>query len=113
MLDIDVQGAKKLKSVLPDAVFIFILPPSFAELRERLHGRASESDNALKTRLNNAIAEMNEYVHYEYIVVNDELDTAIDKIQSILIAEHCRKNRAELPEGLIALLRGNINDLTE
>ena len=112
VLDIDVQGAQKLRKRLPNAVFIFILPPSYEELKKRLKNRASESETALNIRLENALNEMCEYTSYDYIVINDELEGAIDKIESILIAEHCRRDRVILPNGLIEKLRGKNNDIT-
>ncbi len=90
ILDIDTQGAAQMRSVLKDAIFIFIMPPSLDILETRLRARNSESSQALETRLQNARREMQQYQLFDYIVVNDDLLSAVERVRSIMIAEHCR-----------------------
>ncbi|MFH1623843.1 MAG: guanylate kinase [Pseudomonadota bacterium] len=97
ILDIDGQGARQLKNKYPDGVYIFILPPSWKDLEERLRARKTDSDEDIKRRLENAKEELRYLVHYDYIVVNDDFDTAVSMVASIIIAEKCRRERA-LPQ---------------
>nr|WP_291568451.1 guanylate kinase [Clostridium sp. UBA2485] len=90
ILEIDIQGALKIKSAYPDGVFIFILPPSMEELRSRITNRGSETPESLKTRLNSAYEEISFASKYDYAVINDEVNEAVKKIESIIIAEKCR-----------------------
>ncbi len=90
ILDIDTQGAAQMRSVLNDAVFIFIMPPSLDVLETRLRARNSESPQALETRLHNARKEMQQYRLFDYVVVNDDLLSAVERVRSIMLAEHCR-----------------------
>lgn len=95
LLNIDVQGGIRVKKVFPDAVMIFILPPSFETLKERILKRGGDATPDLDTRLENAVSELTASDSYDYIVVNDDLDTAIEQIQSIIEAERCRKDRRQ------------------
>ncbi len=95
VLDIDVQGAAQLKKQLPEAVTIFILPPSRRELEERLRSRSLDDDAVMARRLRDARREIQNYSAYDYIVVNDHLDQSAEKLQGIFLAERCRKQRAE------------------
>lgn len=90
ILEIDIQGALKIKSSYPEGVFIFIMPPSMEELRNRITNRGSETPESLKTRLEAAYDEISFASKYDYAVVNDEVDKAVKKIESIIIAEKCR-----------------------
>ena len=90
ILEIDIQGALKIKSSYPEGVFIFIMPPSMEELRNRITNRGSETPESLKTRLEAAYHEISFASKYDYAVVNDEVDKAVKKIESIIIAEKCR-----------------------
>ena len=90
ILEIDIQGALKIKSAYPDGVFIFILPPSMEELRYRITNRGSETPESLKTRLNCAYEEISFASKYDYAVINDEVNEAVKKIESIVTAEKCR-----------------------
>lgn len=90
ILEIDTQGALKIKSSYPEGVFIFIMPPSMEELRNRITNRGSETPESLKTRLEAAYDEISFASKYDYAVVNDEVDKAVKKIESIIIAEKCR-----------------------
>lgn len=97
-LDVDVQGGASLRRAFPDGVFVFILPPSLEELQRRLAGRGSESPDTLVRRLQDAPGEMAEYRHYQYVVVNDDLQRARRELEAILAAERRRLTRL-LPLG--------------
>ena len=87
VLDIDVQGALNVIASEKEKVSIFILPPSMKVLRERLTGRGTETQEAIDRRLNNAIWELSQKDHYEYKVINDDLDEAVRTVQAIIEAE--------------------------
>ncbi len=104
LLDIEVQGAAKVREKCPDALFIFIIPPSFEELSRRLHNRQTDSDEVIRGRLEKAREEYKHIPSYDFIVVNDSVPEAVGEILSILTAERCRtKNRIRLIEGDYAL----------
>lgn len=90
ILEIDIQGALKIKSTYPEGIFIFILPPSMEELKSRITNRGSETPESLKTRLEAAYDEISFASKYDYAVVNDKVEDAVKKIESIIIAEKCR-----------------------
>ena len=90
ILEIDIQGALKVKENYPDGVFIFILPPSMAELRKRLTGRGTETAEAIEMRLGETLKELSFIEKYDYCVVNGELDEAVARVKAIVIAEHSR-----------------------
>ncbi len=89
ILNIDVQGAMKIKKLRIRAVFIFMLPPSIEMLKERLTNRSTDSKKEIRERLKFAKKEMSYLYKYEYVVVNDKLETALEKLRSIVIAERC------------------------
>ncbi|TLM67920.1 MAG: guanylate kinase [Deltaproteobacteria bacterium] len=93
LLDIDVQGAAQLRASGLEAVFIFVLPPGMAALRQRLSGRNTDSPDVIERRMNNAVSEIREAAGFDYIVVNDELEQAIATVEAIVIAEKARTNR--------------------
>ena len=94
LFDIDWQGAKQLQEKMrADVVSIFVLPPSMAELRSRLHRRAEDSEEVIATRLRNAREEIEHWREYDYVVVNDDLDHAYTSIQAIVRAERLRRDR--------------------
>ena len=93
ILEIDIQGALKVKENFSEGVFIFILPPSMEELKQRIIKRGSETQESLMTRFKNAYQEINYVSKYNYAVVNDEVDTAVEKIEGIIVAEKCRVDR--------------------
>ena len=93
LLSIDVQGAMKIKRLKLDAVYIFILPPSLAMLKERLINRSTDSKEAICERLNIAKEEMSRSQKYDYVVVNNRLELALDNLRAIIIAERCRVKR--------------------
>jgi len=93
LLNIDVQCGIRVKNVFRDAVMVFIFPPSFETLKERILGRGVDATLDLDTRLHNAIKEISASDQYDYIVVNDNLDEAVGQIQAIIEAERCRRER--------------------
>ena len=95
VLVIEVQGALKVKKIYPDAIFIFILPPSMEELKNRLIKRGTESTEKILERFKTAYKEINEISKYNYVIVNNILDEAVLKMQSIIVAERCRVDRIE------------------
>ena len=95
ILEIEIEGANNIKKLIPEALFIFIMPPSLKELVKRLKGRGTETNEKIIKRFNAAYKEINEVTKYNYVVVNDEIDTAVDKIESIIKAERCRVDRIE------------------
>lgn len=101
LLDIEVQGAAKVRAKCPEAVLIFIIPPSFEELSRRLHGRNTDDEDVIEGRLQKAREEYKEIKHYDYLVVNDKVPAAAAEIMAILLAEDCRvRNRKHLTEGV-------------
>jgi guanylate kinase len=93
ILEIEVQGALKVKEKFPEGVFIFILPPSLEELETRIQGRGTETTDSIRNRLNVAVEEIRLLEHYDYAIVNDKVDAACERIRSIITAEHCSKKR--------------------
>lgn len=101
LLDIEVQGAAKVRQRCPEAVLIFIIPPSLEELSRRLHKRQTDSEEVIEGRLAKAREEYREIPNYDYLVVNDSVPKAAAEILAILTAEGCRtKNRLYLTEGV-------------
>ncbi len=90
ILEIDVQGADSVRAKASDAVGIFILPPSFEVLRERLIARQTESDEELKLRLKNSRDEVREYAKFDYVIINDEVEKAVNDLQSVIYSERCK-----------------------
>lgn len=95
VLVIEVQGALKVKKLYPNAIFIFILPPSMEELRNRLIKRGTENYEKIIDRFRMAYKEINEISKYNYVIVNDVLEDAALKMQSIIVSERCRIDRIE------------------
>lgn len=90
ILDIEVQGARQVKEKMPEAVLVFILPPSMDELRRRLEKRATDSQDVIDARLARAREELKEAALYDYIIVNDDADAAAAEFAAILAAERCK-----------------------
>lgn len=90
ILEIDVQGAENVRKKMPDAVSIFILPPSFEVLKARLTARATENSEDLALRLENSFGEVNRYTEFEYIVINDNVERAAGDLERIILAERLR-----------------------
>lgn len=93
LLDIDCQGAAQIKSNYQQGVFIFILPPDYAELEKRLRGRGTDDEIVIQHRLENSRQEISQAFWYDYLVVNDDIKSARDKIVAILTAERCCSHR--------------------
>lgn len=93
LLEIEVQGALKVMEKCPDAVSVFIAPPSLDELASRLRGRGTETEETITKRLNTATWECSQMSKYQYIVVNDVVDTAVDKMCSIIMATRCTSDK--------------------
>jgi len=93
ILDIDVQGAAQVRQRTNSVTTIFIAPPSLAELERRLRGRGTESEATIAVRLNNARKELACVGGYDYLIVNDRLEEAVESLRSIIIAERCRQRR--------------------
>jgi guanylate kinase len=96
LLDIDTQGARKIKEKIGSAVFIFLLPPSPETLRERLLRRGLDSSETIERRLANAWREMKEAVWYDYVIVNEEVESAVEQLKAIILAERSRKRRTSI-----------------
>lgn len=90
ILEIDVQGAALVREKAPDAVGVFILPPSFEVLQERLTARQTETDENLALRLKNSRNEVKEYSNFDYVIVNNEVTKAVLDLQSVIYAERCK-----------------------
>lgn len=95
ILELDVPGALNIKRMIPSSICIFIMPPSMEELKSRLVNRKTDSKDAIIERFKTSYQEINMVNDYNYVVVNDEIDTAAKKIKSILISEKCRVDRIE------------------
>jgi len=93
ILEIEIQGALQIKKRFPQGVFTFIVPPSMDVLSERIHKRGTESEEVIQKRLATAIQELEYVSEYDYVVINDEVPAAVDKLKSILVAEKCRVKR--------------------
>lgn len=115
LMDIDVQGARQFAAAFPDTVLVFVLPPSGEALLQRLTGRGSEDTERLLVRLRNAKAELADVSRYHYVVVNDDLERAVERVASIIDAEAVRHERIHALDGqveaLIAQLERQINGI--
>ncbi len=102
ILTIDVQGAEQARKIFPDAISVFILPPSYQTLVERLKNRGANHPDDLELRLRNARWELEQYQKFDYLIVNDELENAVQELIAIIIAERCRRRlRAPAAEQII------------
>jgi guanylate kinase len=95
VLDIDVQGAAQLKKAIPEAVTIFILPPSREILERRLRTRSEDSDQVIERRLRDAAAEIRNYLLYDYVLINQDVEESARKLASVVWAERNRRSRME------------------
>lgn len=103
-LEIEVQGATQIREKVPDGLFIFLAPPSLSELQSRLVGRGTETEEVIANRIEAANKELEMMNLYDYVVENDEVTLACDRINSIVVAEHCRRERVE--KQYLAMLKG-------
>jgi guanylate kinase len=98
VFDIDVQGGQAIRKKYPDAVLVFVLPPSMEELERRLRDRKTDSEETINRRMLGARSEMERgYAAYDYVIVNDDFERAYQELLSVVIAERCRRGRVELP----------------
>jgi len=95
LLDIDTQGARQTREKLPDAVLIFILPPSLKTLKERLVGRKSDSPEDIKKRLKRALDEIKEYKIYDYVILNDKLEEALEELKAVVLARRASVSKVD------------------
>ncbi|MDI3516042.1 MAG: guanylate kinase [Thermotogota bacterium] len=95
LLDVDVQGAMKIMEIYPDAVFVFIAPPTFSDLKNRLMMRKTESEESLQRRLEDAKWELSQAHKFEYLIVNRELTSSIRGLESIVVAEQLKISRMQ------------------
>jgi guanylate kinase len=114
ILEVDVQGAASVRGLMADAVSVFILPPSFEVLRQRLLARGTDSPEELDLRLRNAPTELKHYAAFQYLIINDNVDRAADELAAIVYAERTRLNRQEqqikqVIEAFMATETGNSN----
>ncbi len=94
ILEIEIQGALKIKNKFPDAVLLFVTPPDAGELQRRLASRGTETEDVIRKRLSRAVEEAQGVEKYDYIVVNDELEKCVEDIHAIMIASHCKVQKS-------------------
>lgn len=94
-LEIEVQGARQVRKKFPDGLFIFLVPPSLSELKNRIVTRGTETEDVINNRMNAAREELEMMNLYDYVVENDQVDRAVERIKAIVIAEHLRRERVE------------------
>jgi len=104
VLDIDVQGARRVRELFADSVLAFVLPPSAAELERRLDSRGSEDERQRRLRLGTALEELRAVPEFDYIVVNDDFESAVDSLDAIVTAERQRRQRYVALESRVAKL---------
>ncbi|MGC9367477.1 MAG: guanylate kinase [bacterium] len=100
IMDIDIQGAMNLKKQFPQAITAFIMPPTWEEMVKRLDKRATESQNDLQQRMENAKHELNYLKYYDYLVINSVVNQAVEQLKSIINAEKCKIKNLDLEEAL-------------
>ncbi|MFO0551705.1 MAG: guanylate kinase [Polyangiaceae bacterium] len=106
LFDIDYQGARQIKATFPEAVGVFILPPSLVELERRLRGRGTEDEATTQRRLAAARGEIEHYGFFDYVVVNDDIEQAYGRLRAVVLAERCRRPRwARRCEALLSEIR--------
>ncbi len=105
LLEIDWQGARQIKEQMPDCQTLFILPPSREALSQRLHGRGQDDEETIAHRLRDAISEMSHYAEYDYLIINDEFESAVAELRTIVLASRLRTHVQSIRlKGLIANL---------
>jgi len=111
VLVIDVHGARQVRSRGIETVGVFVLPPSAQVLEQRLRGRSKDSEEQIRKRLDVACREVSDFAQYEYVVVNDELDLAVDRLEAIVLAERARvKVMRDQTESIIDTFKGRQSD---
>jgi guanylate kinase len=111
VLDIDVQGARRVRELHDDAVLVFVLPPSATELERRLAGRGSEDDDQRQERLRTALDELQAVDEFDYVVVNDDFDAALRALEAIVAAEHHRRTRYVALDGRVGRMERKLGVL--
>ena len=107
LLDVDVQGAQSIRQRRPEAVGIFIMPPSFQVLRQRLENRRLDKDYVIEQRLQIAFNEIKQYKNYEFLIINEELGRSIEELESIVVSSRCRmSHRAQSARSIVATFGG-------
>ena len=102
LLDIDIQGALKIKKLMPQVIMIFVLPPSFEVLKERLKGRGLDDEVVIEKRLQVAKDEIEYYVNYDFVIINEEIERSLQELKSIVMAARCRTvGRREQAEKIV------------
>lgn len=102
ILTIDIQGAAQARKLFLDAISVFIMPPSLDALTRRLESRGTDTERARRLRLDSALHEMEQYIDFDYVVINDDLNRAIDELVAIIMAERCRTaRRREIAEWIL------------
>lgn len=96
IMDVDIQGALQIRKLMPDAVLVFLLPPTLDELRNRLNKRGQDATDAIIKRLEHSAKELEYIVDYDYYIINDDLDKAAERLVTIINAERCRVARTDL-----------------
>jgi guanylate kinase len=113
VLDIDVQGARQVRDRLAGAVLVFVLPPSAAELARRLAGRASETAEQRQVRLVTALQELDAVSEFDYVIVNDDFESAVTALESIIVAEKHRVSRMADVEQTAAAMAAELNRIVQ
>jgi guanylate kinase len=108
LLEIDWQGAQQVRQAAPDARTIFIVPPSIADLEDRLRGRATDSEATIARRLRDSVSDLEHWNEFDYVIVNDDIDQAADELAAVVAgsAEHCRSDRPETRADVERMLAG-------
>jgi guanylate kinase len=102
LLDIETEGAKRVKAMLPEAVMVFLLPPSAQELAQRLRGRGDTDEAQIALRMGHARHEMEQYAHYDHLIVNDDLERTYRHLEAVVLAERSRRVRMEaMAQGIL------------
>lgn len=96
ILEIDIQGALNVKKAFPEGILIFVAPPSLSVLRDRLTGRNTDAEDVIRLRLSKAVSELSHIPAYDYLIINDVLDEAVKKTESIFISEHMRVSESRM-----------------
>ncbi len=96
ILDIDTQGAAQLRQKMPEGVFVFLMPPSWHALEERIRGRGKDPEEAIVRRLTTAREEINHVADYQYVILNDDLQRAVGELEAIILAERCKVGRTDI-----------------
>ena len=104
ILEIDWQGARQVREAIPEAITVFILPPSIEELENRLKDRGQDSDETIQRRMNDALSEISHYNEYDFVIINDDFQAALGELKTVMISQRLRLDRQQ--EKLEVLLSG-------